>query len=586
MDVPPPQVARPAFERLDSRRVSDPPSILTAPAPVARIVLLAVTLTAAPVDAAIFTVGFPSGAGQPCTHGTIQSAINAANASPGFDTIRLTRSLSYEPEADVVVTSQDLNIVGGFATCSQTESDAIRTVVSGGLTGTQPVLSITANGSAIVKLRHLEVRRSPTRGIAFSGNGILQVIESTITLNRGGGIAATATGSDAELVLDTGTLVTFNSGSGVTLSGPIEMTMIAPQTMIAYNVSGISGGGLFVGAGARAYIGSPGYSGLPAIYANEAVSLGGGIYNQGTLKLFATQSSRPVGVVGNTASWGAGIESPGTTCAWDFRIDDNTGWRGPALHASGAVVMNRDGFAECTPHPAAVRCTAGTSCNSVSGNLSEDPDGAGAIHLDDGYLAADRIRLRDNRARFVVYGSDSDVNLRNCLITDNVADDTLLAAEGDATIGNALTVSGCTLARNAIGAHTLYSTNHLSVAQSIIDQPGRGVRYLGSAGFLAGHLLVAELDGLPALPTIVQADPLFVAPDAGDYRLQFLSPAVDWAPTDSLTTLDLAGNPRDVDLTHQANNYGPRDLGAFERQHGPWDCGAGDAIFCDNFDFK
>ena len=43
--------------------------------------------------AAIFTVG--TGAG--CTHGTIQSALNAAAASAGADTVRLTRSLTYEP---------------------------------------------------------------------------------------------------------------------------------------------------------------------------------------------------------------------------------------------------------------------------------------------------------------------------------------------------------------------------------------------------------------------------------------------------------------------------------------------------------
>ncbi|HUD43702.1 MAG TPA: hypothetical protein VMR06_17080 [Dokdonella sp.] len=541
---------------------------------------------AGPAAAAIFTVGSPSGSGQPCTHGTIQSAINAANAGPGFDTIRLTRSLSYEPEANAVVTSQDLNIVGGFATCSQSDGDGIKTVVSGGLSGTQPVFSITANGSAIVKLRHLEIRRSPGSGIAFSGNGILQVIESTITLNRGGGIAASATGTDAELILDTGTLVTFNGGAGVALHGPIEMTMIAPQTMIAYNTSGSAGGGLYVGAGAHAYVGSPGFSGLPAIYANEATSLGGGIYNEGTLKLFATQPSRPVGVVGNAASWGAGIESRGTTCAWDFRIDDNTGWRGPAVHVSGVLIMNRDGFAECTPHPAAVRCTAGDTCNSVSGNTSEDPNGAGAIHLDDGYLSADRIRLRDNRARFMVYGSDSDITLRNCLIAGNIADDALLAADGATTIGNALVMLNCTVSRNQIGSHTLSASNYLGISKSILDQPGRGVRYLGSSGYFVDHLLAADLGGLPALPTIVQADPMFVAPDAGDYRLRFLSPAVDFAPADSFSSVDLAGRPRDVDLTHQANNYGPRDLGAFEREHGPWDCGAEDAVFCDTFDFK
>ena len=65
-----------------------------------RLAALAMLLVSvSPVHAAIFTVGSPVGSGQ-CTHGTIQSAINAAEASPGLDTIRLTRSLTYEPEAN------------------------------------------------------------------------------------------------------------------------------------------------------------------------------------------------------------------------------------------------------------------------------------------------------------------------------------------------------------------------------------------------------------------------------------------------------------------------------------------------------
>ncbi len=552
----------------------------------------AIPALALPAQAAIFTVGSPVGAGQ-CTHGTIQAAINAANANPGFDTIRLTRSLTYEPEANTVVTSQDLNIVGGFATCTQTATDNIRTVVSGGYANGGSVFTITANGSAIVKLRHLEIRRAQGRGIAFSGNGILQTIESTITQNRSGGISAFATGTDAELVIDTDTLITFNGGpqliygGGVYLSGPIEMTMTAAQTMIAFNTAG-TGGGLYVGPGAHAYVGSPGWSGLPAINTNEAITMGGGIYNAGMLKLFATQASRPVAVVGNSSAWGGGIESPGTTCAWDFRIDDNSaGYRGSAMRVTGAVIMNRNDFAECSPHPAAVRCQAGPACNSVSGNVGEAPPGSnaspGTIHLDDGYLSARRIRMRDNAGAFTVYGMDSDINLEECLITDNLASNTLLAAEGNTTIGNALLVDSCTLARNTIGQWALYSTNYLWLNRSIVDQPGRGISYLGSSGLYVGHLVVANTAGLPASPTILQADPMFVAPAAGDYRLAFLSPAVDFAPAGGFTSIDIDGNPRDVDLTHQGNNYGPRDLGAYERQRGPWDCGSADAVFCDGF---
>ena len=80
--------------------------------------------------AAVFTVGSPAGPGQPCTHGTIQSAINAADSSPGADTVRLTRSLTYQPEANSINTVQELTIEGGYATCTS-GADSTNTIVSG-----------------------------------------------------------------------------------------------------------------------------------------------------------------------------------------------------------------------------------------------------------------------------------------------------------------------------------------------------------------------------------------------------------------------------------------------------------------------
>ena len=78
-------------------------------------------------QAAIYTVG--NGAG--CTHGTIQSAINAANNSAGADTVRLTHSLTYEPEANTINTAQELTVEGGYATCTQASPDMTKTIVSG-----------------------------------------------------------------------------------------------------------------------------------------------------------------------------------------------------------------------------------------------------------------------------------------------------------------------------------------------------------------------------------------------------------------------------------------------------------------------
>ncbi len=37
-------------------------------------------------------------------------------------------------------------------------------------------------------------------------------------------------------------------------------------------------------------------------------------------------------------------------------------------------------------------------------------------------------------------------------------------------------------------------------------------------------------------------------------------------------------------LISTARPAGPRDVGAYERQQGPWNCGSSDAIFCDGFE--
>ena len=241
--------------------------------------------------AAIFTVG--TGAG--CSHGTIQSALNAAAASAGADTVRLTRSLTYEPEANTINDSQNLNLVGGFATCTQSATDNIKTVVSGAGGAAEPVLRVYTGTGVVVKLRHLSITLGDEDGsgagggIYFQGDGALEIIESNITNNTaayGGGIYALGTGSNAELIISNGNTISGNtarySGGGISIGGPIEMTMIAPNSIIAFNealgqAAGTGyGGGLQVSGRATAYIGTSGVAGLGAIYSNTAID-GGGI---------------------------------------------------------------------------------------------------------------------------------------------------------------------------------------------------------------------------------------------------------------------------------------------------------------------
>lgn len=559
--------------------------------PVSIPVVLA-ALAAAPwpltAQGAIFTVGSPVGPGQ-CSHGTIASAIAAAEASPGFDTVRLTRSLTYEPEAVTVVTSQDLNIVGGFATCTQTQTDNIPTVVSGGLSTGDKVFRITANGSAIIKLRHLTITGGEEGGIGFTGTGVLQTIESTIENNLGTGIVATATGSDAELVLDTGTVIANNEDirlffgvGGVSLEGPIEMTMIAPQTIVAFNQGGRVGG-VKVGPEAHAYIGSPGLGGVPAIFGNFSRGLGfggvfgaGGVEVEGVLKLFTTVATTPVRIRDNSSpdAGGLWVRPQGRLCAWNFVIDDNSGGIGSAIHANGgSVTLNRN-TPSCTPHPAAVSCAPGTPCNLIAGNIARDvagnPTAGAAIAVSGGDLGGQQVQIRDNIGAQAVGATNGNVSLSECLMAGNTTSDRLVDVDrtGDGNTSS-LYLSNCTIAGNQIaGASVIRSRDELALFNSIIDQPDRPAQtFLGHPDdFLLGYLLLSNAQGVPFGPTIVQDDPQFVAPAAGDYHLRQTSPGIDFAPGIVSAAYDLDGNPRDIDLPDVANRFGPRDLGAYEWQ--------------------
>ena len=126
----------------------------------ARSALVLLAVVSGNALAAIFTVG--TGAG--CSHGTIQSAIDAANAAPGADTVRLTRSLTYEPEANTINATENLNLVGGFATCTQTATDNSKTTVSGAGGAAAPVFQIQAGTGTVIKLRHLTITNGDEDG--------------------------------------------------------------------------------------------------------------------------------------------------------------------------------------------------------------------------------------------------------------------------------------------------------------------------------------------------------------------------------------------------------------------------------------
>ena len=201
--------------------------------------------------AAVYTVG-SDGA---CTHTGIESAAAAADAHPGADEIHVVGtsnnlgSPDYTNQAIAfsVSANEQLDIIGGFADCSQAASTGTRTIFDGAGGATQPVFRITVATGGLVRMTYLTIQHGDEDGsgkgggIYFKGDGILELNHSLINNNTagyGGGIYAEGTGTNTELVIGTDVVVSLNTarfdGGGIVNDGT-EMTMTQPDSAIAFN---------------------------------------------------------------------------------------------------------------------------------------------------------------------------------------------------------------------------------------------------------------------------------------------------------------------------------------------------------------
>ncbi|MBO9664338.1 hypothetical protein [Dokdonella sp.] len=585
----------------------------------------ALTFATAFADAAVFTVGTPSGPGQPCTHGTIQSAINAANNSPGADTIRLTRSLTYEPEANTIDTAQDVTIEGGYADCSAS-ADNTNTIVSGAGGAQAPVFTINAGTGAWIHLRRLTISGGDEDGtgkgggIYFKGDGLLEVRDSLITQNTagsGGGIYAEGTGTNAELAVGNDVVISNNTarynGGGIVADG-IEMSMLEPNSILLGNQalgtggSGGYGGGLYVYSGGLSSYASIG-SGSPffgAVYNNRArygggVAVGGSAAggNRAELNVYATADGVPARIVANSASVaGGGIHVRSEDSALDgdlfakahlfnAALEENTSPQGAAVQVQGSdTIVLVESFAMFTFNigewPAgAVRCTVGVACGRIAGNLAVDaanqPTQGAVLNAEHdavlwlGSLGSGLV-FEGNRGGRLIDSVDSDdynpVEIRNALITGNQVGHELVRSSG----GDGLSVFDSTVAGNTVGAGNLLAATgkDVQLRRSILWQPGLTTLARSGGSLAVESMLASEVGsftgavGSGVLPMMV--DPRFVDPQHGDYRLRAASPAVDLAAAIAGDDRDVLGFPHDQDLPAKGNFAGVRDIGAFERQ--------------------
>lgn len=578
------------------------------------VVATVLATMAGAANAAILTVGAP---GSGCNHTNVQAAVNVANANAGADEIRIARSATYTAQQITINTNEEVSLVGGYATCTSATPAGGATILSGTGGDARPVLTISGNG--FVFLRGLTIQDGDQAGndngggISYEGGGILDIADTAITNNsarNGGGIYATGTTLQAELVLGANVTVGFNtardSGGGV-FAKDIEMSLLGPGSSLLFNVaegqnSPGRGGGLVVLASqlkAYAYISSNGIGGIGAVYANQAVDGGGiavlggeGNDDEAEVQIFSTDSANPVRINANTATSrggaiyarpegilfggcsGGGCFANARARLWYVDLTENQAQDGAAVfldfdnYGVGDEIGGSLSFNLVRP-PAAVACPIGRPCGSVSGNTTGNTTGSIIEVTDGGIFDSARLLLQNNTGgRLVDMPTPGDdyaiLRLRNSLLTGNAVAQELIRAPDDSD-SSLVHLYHSTVADNTIGApHVLFVNDRLELLNSLISQPGKLTLAAGTNELQVVTSLTNDISNLPNGPAAIAA-PRFIDPANGDYRVRAGSRAVDYAGTNGSETLD--GVPHNIDVPNAGVNAPNRlaDVGAYER---------------------
>lgn len=586
-----------------------------------RWLLCAVALmpVAFPATAAIYAVGTEPG----CTHTSIQAAINAANGNFEPDFIRIPHSQIWNNQALVINTSQDLTLEGFWSDCNTIDTSGTRTTLDGAGGSAASVLRITAAAGTQVNLQALLIRNGDASpfdgeggGIRYQGSGVLALSDTSVinsSASKGGGIYANGTVDTARLVIGRNVGITGNTasrdGGGVFVNG-MTLEMLEPNSIIAFNQALGEGGSKGYGGGmavrstgsrdAIAFIGSAGVGTLGAIHGNEAKWGGGVAVSAGAdadsdanadLRLYTTAADKPGAITGNFASEGGGaiylwpnesLLSTSFAHADIFRAEltDNAAPEGAAVYSdnSSSADSTVGGFLEilatgnaARPMPGALPCPPGAHCNVISGNVAEradgiDTDGA-VIFLDDqSALNLGRVLIQRNNAGRVIDAQDSIhiTRIKDVVLVENSLRQNLLRTFAD------LLILDSTIAANSItGNNILFAAvgENVSLGRSIIWQPGMTTLNTGFPSLpTVVSVIASEVASLGAGPNAIIADPRFIDPARGDYRLRAASRAIDFAEPIVGDDRDAFGLPRDQRIGIVPRPAGRvRDVGAFER---------------------
>jgi predicted GH43/DUF377 family glycosyl hydrolase len=253
-------------------------------------------------------------------------------------------------------------------------------------------------------------------------------------------------------------------------------------------------------------------------------------------------AANPVFGPGTPPNWGqpvVSVQNSDTVAVLDgFTITGGTGIEAGGVHGADAQVTIRN-------------CT-------ITGNLANGSPwswGGGGV-LSNGKLTIEDSQIVDN---WVVQGAsgvrvgDGTLTISNTVVANNTGD-MAIHLNGSAQLTNV------TVANNEGGILMNPQTaKTLNLLNTIVYGNGWQISVEGSGSSAVTYSLVEG--GWPGTGNL-NADPSFVDPDAGDYHLQFGSPAIDTATETGAPDHDLDGNHRprdgDLDLIYKT------DMGAYE----------------------
>ncbi|QOC21796.1 hypothetical protein IC757_12225 [Wenzhouxiangella sp. AB-CW3] len=530
------------------------------------------------------TVG-PSDEG--CDHTNLQNAIQLSSEG---DEIRI--HTDYEanvPAFGYTILSRSVTLRGGLQDCSGSPTFSGRSVLDAD--GQGRVMWITASGEEQVTLRDLVLTGGETDlesgggGLRIEGvPGLLAVALENVLVSfntaerqdtsdprvRGGGIHVETTG-DSEgftpmLTVDNASRITNNqadSGGGLACTAtdnlPEDRTIIRlGSATIDNNHAHMYGGGIMVNGCRNIFIYSgEGTTGLGGIAWNNADYIGGGIFSglsgtpqSGWISVRASQfqefgNSNGAGeIVGNHADQlGGGIQvSHGSKVQlFDTVVHLNSaravGGGGINTGPAGSrVEMMGTGNEPCDTFDAGDL----TPCSRLRSNTVDSGWGDG-LRTRGGELDVRRTYISGHEGNNTVYvEGTTSTTFESVLFHDNEGGHLILGSRnGD------IDVRWSTIVHEESGSEPvirLESSNgplNFSLTGSIMWAPGTQLvsiedasEQTATAQCVIGHQPEAG-SGFTAASYYSQIDPEFVDPDAGDFRISDISPAIDYCNPDS-----------------------------------------------------